>query len=31
MKTQGQYIIFIMNLKRETKANSHYKKIKQHI
>ena len=26
MKTRGQYIIFVLNLKRETKANSHIRK-----
>jgi len=31
MKIRGQYIIFVLNLKQETKANSHYKKIKKHI
>ena len=31
MKTHGQYIIFVLNLKRETKTNSQYKKNKQHI
>ena len=29
MKTLEKYIIFVLNLKRKTKANSHYKKIKQ--
>jgi len=27
MKTRGQYIIFVLNLKRETKANSQIKQI----
>ena len=26
MKTWGQYIIFVLNLKRETKVNSHIRK-----